>query len=140
MTKIFNLVNSTNYFLFQDFNPRAAAATTSEDDDDFQFNPRASSVNNGIKNNQQPAAFVASPPPALPPRDVNKTPVSINNNNNVGNLYPELSSPPVNPFVNNGDLFGMGSFNSAPVAKQNGFSASFTKPNFSLDELDPLKN
>jgi hypothetical protein len=66
------------------------------------------------------------------------------------NLYPELSSPTptttttVNPFINGGDLFGMGSFDSPPSGlpngKHNNFSASFTKPNFSLDELDPLKN
>jgi hypothetical protein len=51
----------------------------------------------------------------------------------------------VNPFTNGGnDLFGMGSFESSgPVpagGKHNNFSAGFTKPNFSLDELDPLKN
>ena len=69
----------------------------------------------------------------------------INNNNN-SKMYPDLSSPTptANPFINGGDLFGMGSFESAPSGqangKQNGFASGFNKPNFSLDDLDPLKN
>ena len=69
-------------------------------------------------------------PPALPPRDPQK--LIINNNN-------------INPFGGSGgDVFGMGSFDSAapmqPNGKHNSFSSAFGKPTFSLDELDPLKN
>lgn len=126
--------------LFQDFNPRAGGAATSEDDDDFQFDPRAVANSSGSPTNNfsPPSASAAngplalSPPPALPPRDPQKLII----NNNV-----------VNPFSNgiSNDLFGMGSFDSTPPVpangKHNNFSAGFSnKPNFSLDDLDPLKN
>lgn len=125
----------------EDFNPRAGGAATSEDDDDFQFDPRAVANSSGSPTNNfsPPPASAAngpmmlSPPPALPPRDPQKLII----NNNVAN-----------PFSNgvgvSNDLFGMGSFDSSMPApangKHNNFSSGFSKPNFSLDELDPLKN
>jgi hypothetical protein len=130
-----------------DFNPRAAAAGTSsssDEDADDDFDPRAPQV-------PAPLAVV---PPNLPPRD-SAAKITAGGGNYQQNLsqpmipiFPKDDPFAKNPFAGGGDPFGMVTFESSssaappPLAAANILAAAdfSLSPEFSLDELDPLKN
>lgn len=125
-----------------DFDPRAGDSSDSGED----FNPRAKppifSPPDQVRSNPAVSSMsgqgqVILPPPALPPRDpakINATPKA-----------PVMSNPfGSTPFSPSQDPFGMSNFGMTPRTKEmrDGFTTgiSFGNGDFSLDELDPLKN
>jgi hypothetical protein len=131
-----------------DFDPRAGDSGACSDSGE-EFNPRAAApvFSPAEKARSGPAVSspVILPPPALPPRDpakINAAPKAVNN-------YPAAQSDKnpfgAAPFSPSSDPFGMSKFNlMSPKTQEmrDGFSTgiSFGNGEFSLDELDPLKN
>jgi len=126
-----------------DFDPRAGDSGGSDSGE--EFNPRAAATTfSTTEKVARPSPAVSSPvilpPPALPPRD----PAKIN----AVSTKPPLCSNPFGtaPFTPPpSDPFGMTNFGIVSPRTQemrDGFTTgiSFGNGDFSLDELDPLKN
>lgn len=135
--KLINLVDtptakldimSLNDLNDEDFDPRADDQTDDTSDTSDFFNPRISTTTSSIFNTPNTPSRSALPPILSPPTITPRDPTKV-----IGK--------PVNPFTSPtsaNDPFGMMNFSSAPHQKP--FHDDFTSPNFSLDDLDPLKN
>jgi hypothetical protein len=77
---------------------------------------------------------ILPPPPVIPPRDPHKINTFNNNNSIKDNSFGQSPTEAVNPFFNNTDLFGIGSFNMGSETKK-----ATTTGNWTIDDLDPLK-
>jgi hypothetical protein len=101
---------------------------TLDDLDDDDFNPRAAEDVASTSTPVAGAKPVLTLVPALPPRDMKKSPIQENNNNPF--MATEMSSA--------SDPFGMDSFAIKPVSTP--AIAKPVDPLFSFEELDPLRN
>eukprot|EP00095_Tigriopus_kingsejongensis_P001667 maker-scaffold857_size87770-snap-gene-0.24 protein:Tk01667 transcript:maker-scaffold857_size87770-snap-gene-0.24-mRNA-1 annotation:"ptb domain-containing engulfment adapter protein 1" len=117
----------------EDFNPRAS---DSDDTDEAEFDPRAAKSSLPPLHPAPSAPVIISPPPAMPSRAKSQSTFS-------DSMFSKNDSFAKNPFSSGGDPFGMAAFESPDQSKNNtmdGFQGGITMGNFSLEDLDPLKN